>query len=42
MMGTNSAVLQNLSIGAGSTVGAGSCVVKNVPDSAIVKGVPAR
>jgi len=42
MMGTHSAVLQNLSIGAGSTVGAGSCVVKDVPENIIVKGVPAR
>ena len=42
MMGTHSAVLQNLSIGAGSTVGAGSCVVKDVLDDVIVKGVPAR
>ena len=42
MMGTHSAVLQNLSIGARSTVGAGSCVVKDVPDGVIVKGVPAR
>lgn len=42
MMGTHSAVLQNLSIGAGSTVGAGACVVRNVPDGVIVKGVPAR
>lgn len=42
MMGTHSAVLQNLSIGAGSTVGAGACVVKDVPDGVIVKGVPAR
>jgi len=42
MMGTHSAVLQNLSIGARSIVGAGSCVVKNVPDDVVVKGVPAR
>ena len=42
MMGTHSAVLQNLSIGARSIVGAGSCVVKDVPDDVVVKGVPAR
>jgi len=42
MMGTHSAVLQNLSIGSRSTVGAGSCVVKDVPASTVVKGVPAR
>jgi sugar O-acyltransferase (sialic acid O-acetyltransferase NeuD family) len=42
MLGTHSAVLQNLSIGARSIVGAGSCVVKPVPDDTTVKGVPAR
>lgn len=42
MMGTHSAVLQNLSIGAESTIGAGACVVKDVPDGVMVKGVPAR
>ena len=42
MMGTHSAVLQNLSIGSGSTVGAGAVVVRDVPPFAIVKGIPAR
>jgi sugar O-acyltransferase (sialic acid O-acetyltransferase NeuD family) len=42
MMGTHSAVLQNLSIGSRSAVGAGACVVKDVPDDVVVKGVPAR
>jgi sugar O-acyltransferase (sialic acid O-acetyltransferase NeuD family) len=42
MLGTHSAVLQQLSVGADSVVGAGACVVKDVPDHAIVKGVPAR
>lgn len=42
MFGTHSAILQNLSVGAGSVVGAGSCVVKNVPEGVVVKGVPAK
>jgi sugar O-acyltransferase (sialic acid O-acetyltransferase NeuD family) len=42
MMGTHSAVLQNLSIGAGSTVGAGAIAVRDVPASTVVKGIPAR
>lgn len=41
MLGTHSAVLQNLTIGNRSVVGAGSCVVKAVPDDVVVKGVPA-
>jgi sugar O-acyltransferase (sialic acid O-acetyltransferase NeuD family) len=42
MLGTNSAVLQQLSIGDRSVVGAGSCVVRDVPDDTVVKGVPAK
>jgi sugar O-acyltransferase (sialic acid O-acetyltransferase NeuD family) len=42
MLGTHSAILQNLAVGARSVIGAGSCVVKDVPDEAVVKGVPAR
>lgn len=42
MMGTHSAVLQNLSIGAGATVGAGAVAVRDVPPDTIVKGIPAR
>ena len=42
MLGTHSAVLQYLSVGSGSVVGAGSCVVRDVPDGVVVKGVPAR
>ncbi|MEO8828662.1 acetyltransferase [Lapillicoccus sp.] len=42
MMGTHSAVLQGLRIGARSIVGAGACVVKDVPADVTVKGVPAR
>jgi sugar O-acyltransferase (sialic acid O-acetyltransferase NeuD family) len=42
MLGTHSAVLQNLSVGDRSIMGAGSCVVRDVPDGTVVKGVPAR
>lgn len=42
MLGTHSAILQNLTLGDRSVVGAGSCVVKNVPSDVVVKGVPAR
>jgi sugar O-acyltransferase (sialic acid O-acetyltransferase NeuD family) len=42
MLGTHSAVLQYLTVGAGAVVGAGSCVVRDVPDGVVVKGVPAR
>lgn len=42
VFGTNSTVLQYLSVGEGSVVGAGSCVVKPVSRGAVVKGVPAR
>lgn len=42
MFGTHSAILQNLSVGERCVVGAGSCVVRDVPSDAVVKGVPAR
>lgn len=42
MLGTHSAILQNLVVGERSVVGAGSCVVKDVPSGVVVKGVPAR
>ncbi|MEU6204061.1 acetyltransferase [Micromonospora musae] len=42
LVGTTAAVLQGLRIGRDSTVGAGACVVRDVPDRAVVKGVPAR
>jgi len=42
MLGTHSAILQNLTVGERSVVGAGSCVVKDVPNDTVVKGVPAR
>lgn len=42
MAGTHSAILQNLAIGERSVVGAGSCVVRDVPSDVVVKGIPAR
>lgn len=42
LIGTTSAVLQRLRVGADATVGAGACVVRDVPAGAVVKGVPAR
>lgn len=41
-VGANATVLQGLTVGAGAFVGAGAVVVRDVPDSATVKGVPAR
>lgn len=42
MFGTHSAILQNLAVGERCVVGAGSCVVRDVPSDVVVKGVPAR
>ncbi|PWR07658.1 sugar acetyltransferase [Micromonospora acroterricola] len=42
LIGTTAAVLQGLRVGRDSTVGAGACVVRDVPDRVTVKGVPAR
>ncbi|MFF0467973.1 acetyltransferase [Micromonospora zamorensis] len=42
LVGTTAAVLQGLHIGRDSTVGAGACVVRDVADQVVVKGVPAR
>jgi UDP-2-acetamido-3-amino-2,3-dideoxy-glucuronate N-acetyltransferase len=41
-IGTHATILCGLTIGEGALVGAGSVVTKNVPDHAIVAGVPAR
>jgi sugar O-acyltransferase (sialic acid O-acetyltransferase NeuD family) len=42
LVGTTAAVLQGRRVGRDSTVGAGACVVRDVPDGVVVKGVPAR
>lgn len=41
-VGSNACVLQGLRIGSGGTVGAGSVVTRDLPDGAVVVGVPAR
>lgn len=41
-IGTNATVICGVTIGEGALVGAGAVVTKDVPDHAIVAGVPAR
>jgi sugar O-acyltransferase (sialic acid O-acetyltransferase NeuD family) len=41
-MGTNSCVIQRLTIGQGTFVGAGAVVVRDIPGGLVVKGVPAH
>ena len=41
-IGVNSVILSGVTIGLGAQVGAGAVVVDDVPDYAIVRGVPAR
>lgn len=42
LIGANATILQGLTAGPGATVGAGACVVRDVPALTTVKGVPAR
>lgn len=41
-IGIGASVINGISIGQNVTVGAGAVVIKNVPDNAVVAGVPAR
>jgi UDP-2-acetamido-3-amino-2,3-dideoxy-glucuronate N-acetyltransferase len=41
-IGSNATIICGITIGEGALVGAGAVVTKNVPDYAIVAGVPAR
>lgn len=42
LIGLGARVLPNLTIGQGCTIGAGAVVVRDVPDRATLRGVPAR
>ncbi len=42
MLGTCSTILQNVTVGADVAVGAGACVVRDIPSGVTVKGIPAR
>jgi sugar O-acyltransferase (sialic acid O-acetyltransferase NeuD family) len=42
LVGTTAAIRQQIRVGAYATIGAGACVVKDVPPHCVVKGVPAR
>jgi UDP-2-acetamido-3-amino-2,3-dideoxy-glucuronate N-acetyltransferase len=41
-IGSNATILCGITVGAGALVGAGAVVTKDVPDYAVVAGVPAR
>jgi UDP-2-acetamido-3-amino-2,3-dideoxy-glucuronate N-acetyltransferase len=41
-IGSNATILAGITIGEGSLIGAGAVVTRNVPDYAIVAGVPAK
>jgi sugar O-acyltransferase (sialic acid O-acetyltransferase NeuD family) len=42
LVGANATVLPGLRVGRGATIGAQACVVRDVAESSVVKGVPAR
>lgn len=42
LIGVAGVVLNQVRVGAGATVGGSACVVKDVPEGVVVKGVPAR
>jgi sugar O-acyltransferase (sialic acid O-acetyltransferase NeuD family) len=42
LVGAAAVILQGLSVGSGTLIGASACVVRDVPDGATVKGVPAK
>jgi len=41
-IGTNAIIMRGLKVGIGAVIGAGAIVTKDVPDFAVVVGVPAR
>ena len=42
MMGANAVVLEGVHVGRGAVVAAGAVVIEDVPENAVVAGVPAR
>ena len=42
LVGANAVVLEGVSVGAGAVVAAGAIVTEDVPENAVVEGVPAR
>ena len=42
MVGANAVVLEGVSVGAGAVVAAGAVVTEDVPENAVVAGIPAR
>jgi acetyltransferase-like isoleucine patch superfamily enzyme len=41
-LGSNATIIAGVTIGVGALIGAGAVVTRDVPDFAIVAGVPAR
>lgn len=41
-MGTNSSVINRVTIGANSTIGAGAVVIRDIPDNCVAVGCPAK
>ena len=42
LIGANSIILQYIDIGDYSTIGAGACLTKSIPDNVVAFGVPAK
>ena len=42
MVGANAVIIEGVSVGAGAVVAAGAIVTQDVPENAVVAGVPAR
>ena len=42
LVGTGSQILQYVSVGSNSVIGAGACVTKQLPSNIVAVGVPAK
>jgi tetrahydrodipicolinate N-acetyltransferase len=42
VMGANAVVLEGVTIGSGAVIAAGSVVISDVPENAVIAGVPGR